>query len=264
MNIGWIGLGSIGLPMAVALLKSGNKVRAHSRRPHEHQVIVENGGALVNTPAETLNDITALGINVFSEDQLNEIIAGKDGIIEDIPKGTIVFIHSTVSPACIKEFADQRKDVHWLDCAFSGTAKDVENGNLTLMVGGNENILNDFKSTLAAYCKHIHYIGGTGAGLSLKIINNALFAANVQLALDGLNAATQSGIDVNLAGKVLSQSSGGSYALNALMSGANPFEFATQLHKYLDKDVAVARNAAISSHINLGKIAGVTSVYGKP
>jgi len=262
MNIGWIGMGQIGLPMVLALLKNEHKVIAHTRRPKDHRIITERGGKLVQTTAEILNNTGTLGISVFSEEQLDEIMNGENGIIDKIPAATVVFFHSTISPAFIKKLAAQRNDVHWLDCAFSGGPQEVENGSLTLMVGGNEEILNDLKPVLSSYCNNIHYIGDTGSGLTLKILNNSLFAANFQLALDAFEIAQDSGIDANLAGLVLSQSSGASFALNVLNRGEDPFKTAVMLSRYLDKDVIVARGAAKSSNIDLKRIGQMTSSYG--
>lgn len=261
MNIGWIGLGQIGLPMVLALLEHGHRVTAVSRRPHEHQAVLDLGGELVSTPAQTLKNIDALGINVFSEDQLEVLLLGDTGVLFEIPAGTIVYIHSTVSPAFIQKIKSKREDVFWLDCAFSGTSHDVKNCNLTLMVGGEPETLERVKDVLSCYSRHIHHIGASGAGMTLKIINNSLFAANVQLALDALGAAAECGIEVNLAANVLSQSSGGSYALDSLTSGGSPLETSKSMMKYLEKDVKIARDAVTTSNIDLKNISVLTAKY---
>lgn len=261
MNIGWIGLGQIGLPMVLALLKHGHRVTALSRRPHEHQAVLDLGGELVSTATQTLKNIDALGINVFSEEQLEDLMQGDQGVLFEIPKGTIVYIHSTISPAFIKKIKSKREDIRWLDCAFSGTADDVKNGSLTLMVGGERESLDHIENALSCYSRHIYHIGDSGAGMALKIINNSLFAANVQLALDALSAAADCGIEVNLAATVLNQSSGGSYALASLANGGAPLETSKSMTKYLKKDVKIARDAAIISNIDLKKISILTAEY---
>jgi len=104
-------------------------------------------------------------------------------------------------------------------------------------------------------------LGDLGAGMTLKVLNNALFAAHVQLAVDAIILAREQKLDPVLSVQVLAQSSGGSFALGLLSAAADPIARAAALREYLNKDVAVARAAAKVSGIDLGRIGQLTVGY---
>jgi 3-hydroxyisobutyrate dehydrogenase-like beta-hydroxyacid dehydrogenase len=259
MRVGWIGLGQIGLPMALRALGGGHGLKGHSRRPAEHQAVVQAGGELVGSAAEAARGVEMLGVNLFSEPQIAEVLLD-GGVMAAVDPGAVVVIHSTVSPNIVKALAAARPDVAVLDAGFSGTAENTAAGKLALMVGGDAAVLERVRPVLATYSDHIAHVGPLGAGMALKLVNNMLFAAQVRLALDAVEAVAQVGIDRAAAAETFARSSGGSFAMDQIKrSGASP-ELLEHLRHYLDKDVAVAREAGRG--LAMGELVYVTRGFG--
>jgi 3-hydroxyisobutyrate dehydrogenase-like beta-hydroxyacid dehydrogenase len=260
MRVGWIGLGQIGLPMALRVLANGHQVIAHSRRPTDHQHVVVGGGVLSSSLEPIVTGCDVLCINVFSEQQLRDILLGADKVIETIPSETIVVIHSTVSPSIMHEVAAAKPRLNILDAAFSGTAADAENGDIVLMVGGDASLLDRVDPVLRSYAKSIDRVGDLGTGMFIKLTNNLLFAAQIQMSFAALRIASQAGINSQVAASIIGKGSGGSYAMKTLGAYENPQQAEQVLHHYLNKDVAVAREALGSSE--LGPLGSMTQCYG--
>lgn len=259
MRVGWIGLGQIGLPMALRVLAGGHALRAHSRRFDDHQAVRDAGGELTGSPTEAAAGAEVVGVNLFSEAQLYEVLLD-GGVMAAMAPGAVLIVHSTVSPEAIKALAGARADVAVIDAGFSGTAADTAAGQLALMVGGEAAALEIARPVLATYADHIAHVGPLGAGMTLKLVNNMLFAAQVRLALDAVEAAAQAGIDRVTAAETLARSSGGSFALGVVQRSGASETGAAPLRRYLDKDVAVAREAGRT--LSLGDLIHVTRGFG--
>lgn len=259
MRVGWIGLGQIGLPMALRVLAGSHALRAHSRRFHDHQAVLDAGGELTGSPSEAVAGAEVVGINLFSEAQLREVLLDS-GVMAALEPGAVLVVHSTVSPESIQALAAARPDVAVIDAGFSGTAADTAAGKLALMVGGEAGALEAARPVLSTYADHIAHVGPLGAGMTLKLVNNMLFAAQVRLALDAVEAAAQAGIDRVTAAETLARSSGGSFAMGVVQRSGASEAGAAPLRRYLDKDVDVAREAG--RRLSLGDLPHVTRGFG--
>ena len=242
MRVGWIGLGRVGRQMALAALAGGHSVAGHSREFARHEDVERAGGLLCSSVAEAVAGAEVVCVNVYSEEQLREVMFD-GGAVEAMQPGAVLVVHSTVSPAAIAELASARSDVHVLDAGFSGTAEDVSSGRLTLMVGGHGDALARVEPVLRCYADTIAHLGPSGAGMTVKIINNLLFAAQMSLGYEALSIAAESGVVVGDAVAVLQQGSAASFALGAYgKSGDLPARL-EQTRPYLEKDVAIGLNA---------------------
>ena len=135
MRITWIGLGSMGRPMALAAVRAGHAVVGYARRPQEHEELREAGATVTDNLGEALAGAEIVCINLYSEAQLRAVMLDAGGLVMVDP-GALVIVHSTVSPDAVRDLAAQRSDIAVIDAGFSGGPEEAANAALTLMVGG--------------------------------------------------------------------------------------------------------------------------------
>ena len=238
MRVGWIGLGRMGREMALRVLAGGHELIAHSREFGRHDDVARAGGRLVATAAEAARDVDLLCVNVFSGDQLMDALVDAGGLAA-LPPGAVLAVHSTVSPALIAELAARRADVDIVDAGFSGIDEDARVGRLTLMVGGRAEAVERAAPAFKCYADTITQVGPSGAGMTIKIINNVLFAAQVSLAYEALGVATANGIAVADAVAVLQSGSAASAAMGNYARFSTPSDLIERIGEYMKKDVAI-------------------------
>jgi 3-hydroxyisobutyrate dehydrogenase-like beta-hydroxyacid dehydrogenase len=211
---------------------------------------------------DTARRVSLLCVCVFDDRQLREVLLDS-GALGAMHGGSIVAIHTTSSPKFMEQLADVAPtDVQVLDATFSGTATQVHEGGLTLMVGGDRAALESARPVLSAYGGNIVHVGKLGSGQRLKLLNNVLFASHVRLGAEAIRIAERAGIDRQMFVSTLMTCSGGSFALGVLGGDVPLHQRLTGLSRYLDKDVQLSRDAAEAAGIDLGLLGEVTRDYG--
>jgi 3-hydroxyisobutyrate dehydrogenase-like beta-hydroxyacid dehydrogenase len=139
MKIGMIGLGAMGLPIAQRLVDAGWAVAAFVRRAEVAATARGLGIEVVSSPSELAAASDLMIICVYSDEQVTEVVFGKDGIASGLRAGSILINHTTGRPATAERLAHLagEHDAAFLDCALSGGPHDIERGQLTLLVGGD-------------------------------------------------------------------------------------------------------------------------------
>ena len=260
MRITWIGLGSMGRPMALAAVRAGHAVVGYARRPQEHEELREAGATVTDNLGEALAGAEIVCITLYSEAQLRAVMLDAGGLVMVDP-GALVIVHSTVSPDAVRDLAAQRSDIAVIDAGFSGGPEEAANAALTLMVGGEASDFARARPALESYAGHIAHLGPLGAGMTLKVINNLTFAAHMAIAQDVLRLCDANGLALDTAIATLSRGSAGSAALAYLGRSDDPRGMLGAIRHYLDKDVAIAREG--SRHMDLGVLAAATEDFGK-
>lgn len=258
MRIGWIGLGAMGRPMALAALAAGHALAGHARRPDEQAEVRAAGGTVSDDLAATVRDAEIVCVTLFSEAQLRDVLVA-GGALAAMPTGSILAVHSTVSPAFVRELAAARSDIAILDAGFSGGPDEALAGRLTVMVGGDAAVLERARPVFAAYAGHIAHAGPPGSGMTLKIINNLMFAAHVAIARDGLRLVEAGGLALEVAVATLMRGSAGSNALGILGRTGHAEATIAAIRPYLDKDVPIARAGAAG--LDLGTLDAATREF---
>lgn len=251
MKVAWIGMGRIGKAMALRVLAAGHDLTGHARTPEKHREVEAAGGRLTTSFSDALADAWVVCVNVYDEVQLRDAMF-TGGALGAMRSGAVLVIHSTVGPAIVRELAEARGDIHVIDAPFSGTDKSAANGTIALMVGGDGAALEVARPVLACYANFIEHVGPLGAGALMKLVNNALFGAQMLLAHDAIRILTEGGIDQQCAVNALSRSSGGSFALQQYASVGDAGARLAGIWPYMQKDVAAARVALADLGIDLG------------
>ena len=242
MRVGWIGLGRVGKYMALQVLGAGHDLIGHSRRPDHHQEVADAGGRLTTSVEAAVSGAELVCVNVFSDDQLRDALIAKGGLAAMAP-GAILAIHSTVSPGLIAELAGARPDIAVLDAGFSGSAEDTQVGGLTLMVGGEAQALKRAEPVFRCYAKTIAHLGPSGAGMTVKILNNLMFAAHMNLGREAIAIAKSSGISAPDLLAALQGGSAASYALGVYLNSPDPESRFEAVRPYMEKDVSLGLEA---------------------
>ena len=242
MHVGWIGLGRVGMQMALVTLAAGHEVTGHSRSFDRHAEVEAAGGKLCASATETVRDADIVCVNVFSEQQLRDAVIDS-GALAAMPAGAVLAIHSTVPPSLIAELASLRPDIDVVDAGFSGIPADARAGTLILMVGGTADAVHRAEPVFSCYADTIFHLGPTGAGMTLKIVNNLLYAAHVSLGREAIGLAVQNGISVHDALAALRRGSAESFALGVYQEGDDPDTVFDRSRPYLEKDVAIGLDA---------------------
>jgi len=177
MKVAFIGMGTMGGPMALNILKAGHVVTVHNRTREKEAPVAEAGAIRAASPSEASEDVEIIIICVSDTPDVEEIILGDNGVIHGAKKGAIVIDMSTISPTATRCMAEAlgRKGIKMLDAPVSGGSEGAQKGTLSIMVGGDAADLEKAEPVLQAMGKTTH-IGAVGAGQMTKAINQIVVA----------------------------------------------------------------------------------------
>jgi 3-hydroxyisobutyrate dehydrogenase-like beta-hydroxyacid dehydrogenase len=206
-NIGFIGLGTMGAPMAANLLKAGfgvGVVAHRNRAPVEE--LVRAGAVEYATAADLAAQVEALFTCISNDAAVEKVLLGAQGVAEGGRAGLIVADTSTISPLTAQRLAGAlaERGITLLDAPISGGQGGAEAGTLAIMVGGPRAAFDALLPALQAMGKSIAYIGGNGAALVVKLANNLIVAAAHVAIAEAFTLAAKAGVDPALVQKVLS------------------------------------------------------------
>lgn len=216
MQVGFIGLGRMGFPMARNLIKAGHSVVAHNRSRSPVDRLVAIGGRSAATPAEVARSVDVLVSCVLTPEQVEQIYLGPGGAIEGARAGQVFVDTSTIYPMTSRKIGEalSAKGVSFIDAPVSGGPQGAENGTLSVMVGGDTAALEKVRPVLEVFGKNIFHMGPVGAGCSTKICNQILTGTAHVLVAEAMVLGTKLGLDPQTLFEVLHLSSGQCRALD--------------------------------------------------
>jgi 3-hydroxyisobutyrate dehydrogenase len=261
MKIGFIGAGRMGGPMARRLAAAGHDVTVLARRPQAVDAAEVDGLAWADTVAGAVRDADLAFTVVLTDEQVRTVCLGPGGAITAMRAGAVIVQHTTCDPATPELIARRAADrgIGVLDAALSGGPHDIAAGTLTLWVGGDEALLARLRPVLGTYASPILPVGALGNGQRVKLVNNALFVAQVGLAIDAVRLAGSLGIEEQAILAALQHGSGASRALGVVARGGSVDAVADRLADLMLKDVTTVREVARSGGVDLGIIGTVLS-----
>jgi 3-hydroxyisobutyrate dehydrogenase-like beta-hydroxyacid dehydrogenase len=238
-TVGFIGLGEMGGGMARRIIDAGFPAVLWARRP---EVLAEFEGADVesaSTPAELAARVDLVGICVWADQDVRDVLEGEQGVLAGCRPGTVVAIHSTIEPATCRELAQRagETDVVVLDVPVSGGRDVALAGNLTVAVGGDEAAAARCRPVFESFGDPVIYVGPVGTAQYVKLINNALLTANLALSDDALTLGESLGIQRDALAQMLRNGSGRSYALDVVLGMRGSADMRRAALPALEKDV---------------------------
>lgn len=216
MRIGFVGLGKMGRPMAVNLVKAGHEVTVHNRSLAAVNLMVSRGAKAAASPAAVAQAVEVLLTSVPDPEDVERVYLGPKGALETARSGQIFIDTSTVDPMTSRRIGEAlaAKGVAYLDAPVSGGPKGAETGTLTIMVGGDPKAFARAKPVLDALGKKIYHLGPVGAGSTAKLCNQLLGAVTHALIGEVMVLGTKAGMEPRTLYEALRNSSGQSYALD--------------------------------------------------
>ena len=213
-QIGFIGLGSMGQPMARRLAEKGFNVRAYDIRPESAQGLDKQGIIWAESIREIAESSTLIIIMVVKGEQVREIVLGQDGILESGAPETAILDMTSSNPTITLEIGLKcaGKNVHLIDAPVSGGVEAAQRGTLTIMVGGEKKIINRVSPVLMTMGKKIIHMGPIGSGHAMKLMNNFLSATTFAATSEVIALARKLDIPAERVIEVLQTSTGTSDA----------------------------------------------------
>ncbi|MDZ7705311.1 MAG: NAD(P)-dependent oxidoreductase [Trueperaceae bacterium] len=247
MKIGFIGLGTMGGPMAKRLLDAGHTVTVHNRTRSREEPLADAGAKRAATPQDAATDADVVITIVSDTPDVEAVVLGEDGALHGMDAGSILIDMSTISPAVTRDIAAKlaEKGVAMLDAPVSGGSEGAERGTLSIMVGGDADVLEKVKPVLEVLGKTITLVGPVGSGQITKAINQVIIAGTYAAIAEGMALGLAAGIDIHAAHQAVSGGAAGSWGLTNrapnMINNDYPLGFRTRLHR---KDLNIALNAA--------------------
>jgi 3-hydroxyisobutyrate dehydrogenase-like beta-hydroxyacid dehydrogenase len=253
-RVSFVGAGQMGGPMVHRLLDAGVPTTVYARRAEVREQFERAGAPVVATLPDAARNADVVIVCVYSDTEVDEVALGSDGLIESMAPGAVLVLHTTGSPATARRLAEAgaARGVAVVDAPISGGADDIIAGRLTVMLGGEPDDVARVSSVVAAYSDAIFAIGGLGSAQAVKLLNNALFAANIQLVAEAERVANELGVDTSTLATVVQRSSGASYVMGLIaFTGSTPALVEGAGH-YMRKDIDVVRGVADELGVDLG------------
>lgn len=217
MKLGFIGLGIMGKPMALNLLKAGYNVTVFDINESVVRELEEKGAKGATSPKEVAANSEIIITMLPNSNHVKSVVLNENGIIEAAKVGTIVVDMSSITPVVSKEIAAKLADVglHMLDAPVSGGEPKAIDGTLSIMVGGKEEVFNLVKPVLEVIGKDIVLVGDHGCGTTAKLANQIMVNVNIAAMSEALVLAAKAGIDVEKMYQAIRGGLAGSAVLDA-------------------------------------------------
>jgi 2-hydroxy-3-oxopropionate reductase len=197
VNVGVIGLGAMGAPVAGNLLKHGHRVTVWARRPAAMAPLLAAGATAAASPADVASRSDVTITMVTDTRAVEAVVLGEAGVIRGARRGALVIDHSTIEPGAARRIAAdlEKQGLDMLDAPVSGGSAAAEAGTLAIMVGGPDAALERASPILSCYAKSIVHIGGSGAGQIAKACNQICTIVNQLGAAEAMLLAERAGVD---------------------------------------------------------------------
>jgi len=263
-KIGFVGLGIMGKPMALNLLKAGFNVIAYNRTEEKVEAILGAGGKKAKTPKEVAENSDIIITIVSDSPDVKDVLLGENGIIYGVKEGSVVIDMSTISPSVTRNIAEKlkEKNVEMLDAPVSGGDVGAINATLSIMVGGNLSTLERCRPVFEAMGKTITHCGTNGMGQTTKLCNQILVSVTNMAVSEAVLFAQKSGLDPLTMVEATKGGAAGSWQLANLGPKMVKGDFAPGFMIDLQqKDLKIVIDSAEEMHLPLPALTYVHQLY---
>jgi 3-hydroxyisobutyrate dehydrogenase-like beta-hydroxyacid dehydrogenase len=264
-KVAFLGLGVMGFPMAGWLSKAGHEVTVYNRTPSKaERWCDEHGGTHADTAAAAAAGADTVFMCLGDDPDLREVVLSGGGVLDAMRPGSILVDHTTASANIAREMAaaGAARDVGFLDAPVSGGQAGAENGQLTVMVGGEADTFERAQPLIDAYAKMIRLIGPAGSGQLAKMVNQIAIAGVVQGFSEALNFARRAGLDPGKVVDAISKGAAQSWQMEnrweTMSKGEFEFGFAVE---WMRKDLRICLDEARRNGAELPVAALVDQFY---
>ena len=243
MKLGFIGLGVIGRPMALNLMKHGHDMAVYARRAEAARPLVDAGARPCATPADVAAASEVVFTMVTASSDLEQVVLGDHGVMDAAARGSVLVDMETIEPAVARRIALRLKEkgVDMLDAPVSGGPAAAEQASLSIMAGGDDQVFERMKPLLACLGKTIVHMGPSGAGQMTKVCNQLALLVTAQGTAEALTLARRAGLDPVRVREVMLAGLAGSRVMELFGQRMATRDFAAGIETRLyHKDLAIA------------------------
>lgn len=264
-NVAFIGLGVMGYPMAGHLHRAGHQVTVYNRTAAKAASWVERyGGQSAATPAEAARGQDVVLLCVGNDDDLREVVCGEQGVLAGAHNGMVLVDHTTASAGVARELSAlaAEQGVGFMDAPVSGGQAGAENGQLTIMAGGDEAVFDLVRPILSSYSRMLRLMGPVGSGQLTKMVNQICIGGLLQGLSEAMHFAQQAGLDGDAVVSVISKGAAQSWQMEnryrSMLDGEFDFGFAVD---WMRKDLSIVLEEAGRNGARLPVTALVDQFY---
>ncbi len=263
----FLGLGVMGFPMAGHLAAAGHEVVVYNRTQSRADAWTEqHGGESRGTPAAAAEGAEVVFVCVGNDNDLRSVVIGDEGALSGMARGAILVDHTTASADIARALAatSGAKGVGFLDAPVSGGQAGAENGQLTVMVGGDAAVFDQAQPLIDCYARATTLMGSAGAGQLTKMVNQVCIAGLLQGLSEGMNFANRAGLDGEQVIDVISKGAAQSWQMEnraaTMLRGEFDFGFAVQ---WMRKDLSICLEEAKRNDARLPVTALIDQLYAQ-
>lgn len=196
-KLGFIGIGTMGMPMAKNLIKTGRQVTAYDVNKNALDEIVTHGARKGSSPKDVTANCDIIITMLPNSPEVKEAVLGANSVMEGVREGQILIDMSSIAPLVSREIANtlKKKGVEMLDAPVSGGQEKAEAGTLAIMVGGRQEVFEQCKEILGVMGKSVTLLGDIGAGGTAKLVNQVIVAINIAAVAEAMTLGKRAGID---------------------------------------------------------------------
>ncbi|MEM6835840.1 MAG: NAD(P)-dependent oxidoreductase [Cyanobacteria bacterium P01_C01_bin.120] len=263
MKVAFIGLGTMGAPMAMNLLRAGHEVTVHNRTRDRELPLAEAGGQRADSPRAAAQTAEVVITCVSDTPDVEAVMLGADGIVHGAQPGAVVVDMSTISPTATRQIADKlaAAQIAMIDAPVSGGSEGAQQGTLSIMVGGDAAAVDLARPVLAVMGKTLTHVGPIGAGQTTKAINQIIVAGTYWAIAEGLALGLKADLHMSQVVQAVSGGAAGSWGLDHrssnMINNDYPLGFRVRLHR---KDLNIALEAARELGVTLPMAAYVEQI----
>jgi 3-hydroxyisobutyrate dehydrogenase len=251
-NVGFVGLGIMGRPMALNLIKAGFALTVHTRTPATAQPVVDAGAKRASSPAEVASSCDMVIVMVPDSSDVELVASGPKGVFEGATRGLVIADMSTISPSVTRDLAKRaaERGCQWLDAPVSGGEAGAIAATLTIMIGGEASAFERARPVFEGMGKRITHIGPSGHGQTAKLCNQILAAVNLLASCEAFALAAKAGLDLEKVHEALTGGAGNSWAFQNLGRKMLNRDYAPAFKvKLQQKDLRLVSEAARELHV---------------
>ncbi|WP_201547881.1 3-hydroxyisobutyrate dehydrogenase [Psychrobacter namhaensis] len=270
-NIAFIGLGNMGAPMAENLLKAGYSLSVYDLSESATQRLQQAGASVADSPKDAASNAQVVISMLPAGKHVHSVYLGENGLLAELPKGTLVIDSSTIAAADATVVAEAASNlgIDFLDAPVSGGTGGAVAGSLTFIVGGSVHAFAKAEPILAVMGKNIFHAGDHGAGQVAKICNNMLLGILMAGTAEAINLGVKNGLDPKVLSDIMLQSSGRNWTLEV----NNPYPQVMEnvpssngyqggfMSKLMQKDLNLAMQTAQDTNVETPMGAKATELY---
>ena len=243
VKIGFIGLGSMGFPMAIRLCEAGYKLLIAVHKNHEKVEKLKEKGAIIKESFKEVILNSDIILTILPADEQVKKVLLQEEVVDNLKENQVLIEMTSCSPKTMKKIFDvyESKGVKVLDAPVSGGTEGAENGTLTLMIGGDANLVVDVSPILDKISIKKVVVGEAGAGKTVKMINQMLASIHMLAASEAFALAKQSNVDLQTLKDVIENSSGNSWVFQNKYENLMSQNFALGFRlRLMVKDINIA------------------------